>query len=906
MRLGHYSLILFFATLCTDPLAAVLPLRDQWWLACSRLAAGDSPAAHQLFSEFQRWYGQEQSVKEPEFAERLLRYRALAAFGAGDYPLARRLMETWFSRFPDAPAFGAFLRYQLAAACHAMEDAEARQHHWKRFLADYPDLPEAILVRWQWADAALAERDFATAARQLQAVLQHPALQPSGAVVARCALASVSVLANNRNLALQSLKGEASGAAKRILQAWRALLAPGMAARFLQQNQPGEALQVAHWFDRPGNAAAALRRLLADNSRNHQPDSIRRALWHNHWNRQLQRFLQQLTAADEATSTKATNQTPWTLHLLRLRALYSSDDAAASRVLAELLLQLDPQDPKVQAVVWEYAVKACQDMADWSAAQKHAEAFLRRFPDHPEVSRMLALNARAASLRERFPEAIRILRQLLNSVPEHPARPRWRRQLAEALLRDGQAASALAEFRSLREEAPESWDAFLTLRMAHAAGAIQPGERADQLFASVASRPGSNHNLREAALAGRLRNALVTADSSPFLSLLTDYHKSFPRGRLRSVVLLMASGFHQRRGHFAEAITAARAVWKSDPHQAVPAARRLLFLYQKTNDHSQILKLVADLLKRARDFPDPLPAAVFQQATATCMADPQHRLSAPSLVVLREQLFSEDPPFAPADALAFLQQTWSRHSHALAGGTPFADWLDQTIQQTEFLPARAAFLLFKAKQLDQSGRPHSADALRLRLLRLDPDQPWPAPVAFALAATAARYDFPDARSRMRSFLDRFPDHPDRPEAALLLARAEYARGHSEQARNLLRTVVRDFADADCFIEAGRLLAQVQLDRNRPAAAATTATRLLEQPSLPAADTAALLALRAQADRQTGQILRAAVACRRILTLYPAFPKPVRSARKLLQVVLPDLPPQQQPALRQLLDPSSPS
>lgn len=901
MRLFRYN----FLGLCllASPLCAILPLRDQWHLACQKLAAGHGSEAHQLFTEFHRWYGEEPVVTEPEFAERLLRYRALAALQANQSARARQLIEQWFTDYPDPPAFGAFMRFQLANLCHLMDDPAARNRHWQQFLLDYPHLPEAILVHWQWADLSMANREYAAALQHLQAVLQHPALSDSAAVLAHCAIASVALLQDDPQTAYQSLQNTSAGPARTLLRSWRGLLAPDLANHFLQQAQPDKALQTARWLLPPAALANHFRSLLPAPKTSTRPNSFRRNLWQHHWHRQWQRFHQQL--AQNAPSDSAAP--PFALHLLRLRALAGTEDFLATRFLAENLLLAKPADPTTQAIVWTHVVRACQKLKDWEAAARYASSFLQRFPDHPEAPRMLFLNARSAVLQQRFPEALELLRQLLQSVPQHPARPRWQREYATALLQHGQPAKAFAEFKALRDSAPEPWDAFLTLRMAHCQNKIQPGPAADQWFASVADRPGANRDLREAALFGRLRNALAANQTDSFLSLLDTYHARFPHGRQRPAVQLMAGGFHQRQRRPDQAATAFQKVYQNHPAFAVMAADRLLQVYRQNHDATAARSLFSDLLTQLDTFPDPLPESVFQVATWACSTPSASAIPPAQIRRLRNHLLTPRPPFPPAAALRFLRHTWPVHHTALDAPPDFSQWHAQTAAaHTHSPPVFAAFQLFKADWLENEGRPHSADTLRLPLLDLIPPSPWPPDVAFQLAQTARRYDFPDAPERLRAFLERFPQHPDYPQALFLLAGHHHQSARLSEAANLLQQLLHHFPDAPSFLKAGLLLTRLQLDRNQPRQAAITASRFLQLPHLSAPQTARLLLLRARADAATNKAPRAALACQRILTLYPAFPENAQSARRLLEELLPRLPAKQQSALKPLLASSTSS
>lgn len=895
MRLFRYK----FLGLCflATPLCAILPLRDQWHLACQKLADGHGSAAHQLFTEFHRWYGQEPVVTEPAFAERLLRYRALAALQANQSALARQLIEQWFTDYPDPPAFGAFMRYQLANLCHLMDDPAARDHHWQQFLLDYPDLPEAILVRWQWADLRIAQKDYKAASQHFKAILRHPALSDSAAALAHCAAASVALLKGDPQAAFQSLQNTSPKPARGLLRSWQGLLAPTLANHFLQQGKHAKALKATRWLLPHASLADRLRNLLPASPTTPKPNTFRSNLWQQHWHRQWQRIHRQLAHKAPADSASP----PFALHLLRLRALAANGDFLATRFLAENLLAARPADPTTQALVWTHVVRACQQLKDWEAAAAYATTFLQRFPNHPEAPRMLFLNARSAVLQQRFPEAIALLRQLLQSVPNHPARPRWHREYATALLQHGRPAKAFAQFKALRDSAPKPWDAFLTLRMAHCQNKIQPGPAADKWFASVADRPGANRDLREAALFGRLRNALAANQTDSFLSLLGTYHSQFPKGRQSPAVRLMTGGFHQRQQRLDQAATAFQKVYQNHPAFAVMAADRLLQVYRQNRDAPAARNLFSDLLVRLDTFPHPLPASVFQQAAWACSTPSASAIPPAQIRRLRNHLLSPRPPFPHAAALRFLRHTWPVHHTALDAPPDFSQWHAQSAAaKADFPPVFAAFQLFRADWLENEGRPHSADTIRLPLLDLIPPSPWPPDVAFQLARTAQRYDFPDAPERLRTFLERFPKHPEYPQVLFLLATHHHQSARLPEATQLLQQLLHHFPDARSFHKAGLLLTRLQLDTNQPRQAAATASRFLQLPQLPASQTARLLLLRARADATTDRAPRAALACQRILTLYPAFPETTQSARRLLKELLPHLPAKQQAALTPLL------
>jgi TolA-binding protein len=878
-------LLLIYA-LAASLAGGVLPLRDQWRSACAVLAAGDGHEASRLFAEFRNWYGEEEEVSAPEFRERLLRYHALACLAASDSSAAIPILEEWFREYPDAPAHRAFLRYQLATAYGAVGKTGKMKKSLEKFLHEHADLPEAILVHWHLADIAIAGDNHAEAAGQFRRILAHDKLSPAAAGVARCAFATLQLREESAGETLRLLQGEPHGP---FLAKWRAVLAPGLAARLLGKGEAGKAWAVSGWFRPAAATAEELRRLLPTT----QPGdalSFRAGLWRRHWRKQLESLCGGI--GEGKTAIPSLDQ----LYGLRLRALSAAGHAFEATVLGEALVDAPHISTELRTLAFATVVRGHQALEEWEAAEGYALRFLEAFPDHPALPRILFLNARTAVLQSRYTVATKQLGSLIAAYPQHDDLPRWELELASCRLQAGEAATALRILAALRERAPASWRALLRFKEGCCLVRMGRSEEAGEALRSVPQESGATTALRESTLVERLK--LARGGAGRFLSLLDDYKRHFPDGRHAGLVGNLAGGFHLARREFDKAEPFFLAAVERGGTAADFAREKLVTVYQNSGDKEALQAHLLSWLRRAAEG-EPVPEKPFVRLRQLVANGDGIPIPAELIRTLHRNLMANTVSFPVPAFLALLEETWTNAARHFAASTSFPDWLKAEIRRANGVPA-LLLSLYRAERLQRAGRSDSADAIRLRLLEQEITDPLPAPAAFALAQVSAVYDFPGARSRLESFLAAHPHSPDIPESLFLLAGVHLSAGKTEPARPLLRTVHNKFPDAAIWPEAGETYASVLMSNGEAEEAVAVAGGLLASPDLSPLRAASLLLLKAEADAARGRFRKVALDCQRLLVLYPSFSRIREKAGRLLRDAAEKLAPEKAAAVRRFL------
>lgn len=879
------ALFLIYA-LAASLAGAVLPLRDQWRAACASLAAGNGHEASRLFAEFRNWYAEEEEASDPEFRERLLRYHALACLAAGDSGAAIPILEEWFLEYPDAAAHRAFLRYQLATAYGAVGKTGEMKKSLEQFLHEHKDLPEAILVHWHLADLAIAGENHAEAAGQFRRILAHEKLSPAAAGIARCAFATLQLREESAGESLRLLQGDPHGP---LLEKWRAVLAPGLAARLLGKGEAAKAWKVSGWFRPAAATAEELRRLLPTT----QPGdalSFRAGLWRRHWRKQLESLCGGIRDGKTAIPSLAQ------LYGLRLRALSAAGHAFKATVLGEALVGAPDISTELRALAFATVVRGHQALEDWEAAEGYSLRFLEEFPDHPSLPRILFLNARTAVLQSRYTVAAEQLASLIAAYPQHDDIPRWELELASCRLQAGEAATALKLLAALRERAPASWRALLRFKEGCCLVRMGRSEEAGEALRSVPLESGATAALRESALVEQLK--LARGDAGQFLSLLDDYITNFPNGRHAGLVGNLAGGFHLARREFDKAEPFFLATVDQGGPQADFARGKLVTVYQNSGDNEALRDHLLLWLRRAADG-EPVPEEPFVRLRQRVSAGDGIAIPEELIRTLHRNLMANRASFPVPAFLDLLEECWTTAGKPFTVSASFPDWLKAETRRADGVPA-LLLSLYRAGRLDRAGRTDSADAIRLRQLEQEITAPLPAPAAFALAHVSAAYDFPEARSRLESFLAGHPHSPDIPESLFLLAGVHLSAGNIEPALPLLRTVHRKFPDAAIWPEAGETYASVLMSNGEVEAAVAIAGELLASPDLSPLRAASLLLLKAEGDAARGRFREVAVNCQRLLVLYPSFSSIREKAGRLLADAAEQLDPQKAAAVRRFL------
>lgn len=853
---------------------AILPLRDQWMAATEALAAGHAPTALSLLREFQDWYGNEPEALDTKLQEALHRLWGLAALESGQLEEGIEHLEIWLGDYPDAPDFRAFLRFQTAAACRAHGDFSRARFHAEAFLEDFPELPERALVRWQLAEMDLFENQNDQARSRLLAVEQDSALPPSGRMLARAALALLDLQASRAIEAYQWLADPpAPDAAPQILDIWRSILAPALVVQLIQAEAPRMAASAGMWFDQPEN----LRKRFAGLPGATMQANARQRVWNGHWQSQLQRIgvaIDQASAEQMDPAAAAPLFTPeGTLYDLRLRALLAAGDYASASILANALLASSlPVASELRATAFAAAIEACQRRQLWSAADALCARFFNEYPDHPDLPRILFLQAATAAGRRNFGAAIDRVDHLCTSFVDNPASLSWRLAAAGWALEAGLAADALQRLADLQPVARPSWLPFLRFQSARAFAALERGEEAETAYTEAAIHPAASPFLVEQALTGLLRLHLDAGAPDAFRNVLSRYRKDFPDGANRLMVTCLEGSMEERLGRMDAACAAYRSI-ASEPEPAAGFAReQLASLLESGKDWPGLRSHLTQWLQLCLDNDLEMPFMAFDLALRLQGVTAQPAFPTALADSLMDALNSGSQRLPAGGFLRLLASKWPQWRDLLRlEGASVDDWLDAASQAHRLagrLPAYAACQLFLGRRLRDAGRSDSADTRLIEVLQsLDPRELAPS-AHLQLAEVAHRYDFPEAAPLLEDFIDRYPSAESRPEALFLLAGLQRRSGDSDRARLLLEEIASRWPDALIANSSCLQLAAWELQDGSPVKAATRLHQLLEQTGLPASMVAEGLLLRAKADLASGNPGRASLSCRRILALYP--------------------------------------
>lgn len=869
-------------------LNAVLPMREQWQAGLRALRSGNAGAACALFEEFAHWYGDETALRDPAFRESYLRHRALAAAAANDYRAARGFIDTWLGEFPAYPKYRAFLRFNAAELSMALGEPATALQHWRQFLADHPDLPEANLVRWRMAEFAIADNDNASAREQFAQILASPTLSGTGRLLASYALAYLALSEDRIEETMAIIATQAAESGLQIARLWRAVMAPSLLDRLLREERFAQAIQVNDWLE-PTSAQLANLASLRASLRSHQQAArqagdLRRTTWNAHWQGQLDRLGQ---AANQPLDDAA----EWTLlFTLRLETLLRTGHEAWAHILADALIDPRAGVPQaVRGVAYPAGIRALISMRRFTEADNWAQEFLKAFPDDPALPEILFLQARLAAETGKPDMAIRRCREVVATYPQHRACLAWQLQLATWLLQAGMAADALQMYQEIATKAPVAWTPFLNIQMALCCKARQDFAEAQRLLAAASSHPQATADLREQASVQLLMLLLETADLAGFSAHHRQYQQNFPYGRQRGVATHLFAIFSERTGDLAAALASYQQL-ASDQHaelallarghisRILTAERR----WTELQDHS--LRWIA----RGPQLQEPVPEQPFVDLQAVARSAPSVPVDTETLSRWHSALLAGEA-WLPAGAfLDWLESVWPDASASLNGASlSFDAWLRALAQHSMAqgqLSAYANLELHLSVHLRRNNRIDAADTACLRLLQaVDPGQLSEQPRIQA-SLVALKYDFPGAADWLEECLLLYPDSDLRPVALHAIAHHAAARYDWDSAIARLAEIRLRWADSPLWQSSLLTEAGWLLQRQQTAAALAVLDELLDGPALPPQLAAAALLERGRACLALGDEHRARTTLQRLLILYPHFEHIGASARSLLSSI----------------------
>ncbi len=852
----------------------ILPMRDQWRLATTALASGQAAKAAAAFEAFAIWYGEETAAMEPDFKESFLRLYALAAIGAGQHPKALQLIEAWLPNQKKGDPFHSYLLFQKVRLHLSLAEPEAAEAAAQQFLRDYSDLPERCLIRWHIAEAAFMRHDRAHARKQWEAILGDTALPQIGRELARGALALLELHEARPLEAWNALEGTVAGEA---FTAWRCILAPTLATQLMEAGYPEQALAATDWLD---PTAPGIPRSNGISPLTTAAKGVREAIWHTHWQQETQQVKMLLTAQ----SPELTRD-----YSLRLSALRRSGQYAAARRLAEALIaSRDILPADLLAIAHREGVEALLATEHWQTAEIWIREFIKTSPGDPAIPGMRLMAARALAGQGDWMAAIASVEGLLGEWPTHKHTPTWAFLRGVWLLRAQQGEAALQQFEALAATAPASWAPLINLQLGKCLHATGQREAAILCLSNLFKNHDASASIRESAALEWLKLLLPAADRS-FEAALRQYRSAFPNGQLAALVDNLEGTHLLSIGDWENAHRVWSRVATQQIREAVFARQQLLADLPRHQKWEVLREQAVQWLlvdwegTRVGSLEGFQGAALYQQQTgaaalpSTLMLSLFEGLDCPGRI----------PPLLFFDILA---GAWPQYRDALPTPSPdFTAWLEALVSPSDKGRLGSIAKLYLAEQLERQGRPDSADALRIAVLQEAPTAPWEAGPAYLLAKTADQYDFPDAATRLNTFIVQFKTDRRYPDSLFLMAGRLIRQGQPESAIALLEEIGSEWPDSPLVAKSALQLADLHLQARRPGKAIALLDGLLARPQQEPAIVAQALERRLHGDLLLNQLDRALLTGLRLLTLYPTFNELCDSASQRLTKATTDQP-----------------
>jgi len=857
-------------------------MREQWKASCQMLGSGDAATAVRLFREFETWYGNEPEVKESSFLEMRRRLHGLACLQAGLMEDGVTLLEDWLDHTEEAQPNRAYIRFQLASACHSLGQIDKALSHWRAFLENHPELPECVLVRWMWSDLELSKGNHQAALGKLSEILEEADLDRTVEALTKAAMALLQLSHGSTDEAIAILDG-GNYADIKIFTLWRSLLAPSIVQSLLQNGKAEMALQTCSWLDQPANLIVGFTHLKINHGQGSNnagsPGALRQSIWNQHWKHQLDKYGHTL----DRLSTDDGESIPYSL---KLEALLETMRPRQALVLSRAIMESKcTRDPALIAGSYKSAIRACHQLELWERAVSLADEFLNNFPQDEAIPGILLLNARTAAGQRQYRPALEQVRKLLESYPGHPSANSWKLLEGEWLLSSGQPAPALQLFESLEQEASASWHPFLSFQQGRCLEAQRRLDEAASRYNEILDDKNATATLVEHAHTFLAKIFLRQLNQAGFKQNLLAYRKDFPEGLNHLTMENLAGSFFRGLGEMETAQKLFLEVSREDHPAANFAHEQLSEMYRNSGDIETFREHALAWIQQGIEMGSAIPKSPFLDCLHYQDATGGPALPATLLLSLLEEIDRENTRMPASFILKVMTSRWEDYRVWVpASESSIEKWCSAKSHahyQESRISAYATYLLFLSDILEEYGRIDSAEARRIQVLQAANPDILDESSLLKVSKTASRYDFPEAKSLLERFLVRHPDSSSRPEALYLLALRLSKNGHALDSRTLLEEVVADWTDSPVFIQAGLELAEQLLDAGLSSAAHDTTSSLLEYPGLPAGSSAMALLLRAKADVARESYEMAATSCIRILNLYPDFQHICNSAQAIL-------------------------
>lgn len=845
-------------------------------MACQLMAAGDATGACMVFEEFDQWYGEEPQTQVTEFREKRLRMWGLACLQAGYHEKGQELIEEWLEAFPPESTYHAFLRFQLASSHAFTGNMENSVSHWRSFIDEHPDLPEAALVHWKLADFFISKSDWTGAEPHLNLALHHPRMPTSGKVLVKAALALLELARGQDESALEWLASMERGS--ELAKLWQGILAPSLASGLLASEKPREALNIAAWFSPPRVLEQRILDLLQTDAKTNS--NARQLVWNTHW--------RQKAALIEASISKtlSNNELETSQYRLKLRALRRSQMHYHCLVLAKSILasKLDVAQ-SLRSTAFCEAIESCHVFKDWIQAEYFVEQFLEAYPDHPDLPEILFLQAKGSAGTEDYQAALHRVRQVIRNYPEHRSSMKWKLSEASWTLQSGKAQEAAELYASIEDACPDTWIPFVKFQLGRCKESLNQTELAIRLYHDGFEHGASTPALQEQALLAILKLQLKVFNTQAFEKALKTYRDSFPDGLNRLAVEIMAAMFLQQAGQPGKAVKILLPYANQPTEGALQAYALISDIHRGQNEMGAFVAAAKRQLSLYLDQEIDIPKRPLKDLLEWQSRTGSPALDSLSINRLMDCLNGTGPDCPGLLLLRLIIDHWQSYTSMLhIPDSSAEEWLEARAAATlvdDNKVAYATFCLFLADLLDQSGRNDSADARRIHVLQSVNVDSLDEHSAGVVALTAARYSFPQADALLEGFLQRFPQSEGRPDILLGLAKIRRSENLDTVSIILLKEICKGWPDSQTFPQACIMLAECQANAGRPEEALATLDVMLERGDLDAKMIAEAVLLRAQLYFSVGDKDKGMLNCQRLLQLYPAFEKIIKSAEQLL-------------------------